>query len=41
MYDLMNGGAMWGMGSTWFLICMFMLLGAAGWLAYFLFSRRG
>jgi hypothetical protein len=40
MYDLMNGGTIWGMGSMWFLICMFMVLGAAALLAYFLFFSR-
>ena len=31
MHNLMNVGTMEGIGSAWFLICMFVLFGATGW----------
>jgi hypothetical protein len=40
MYGIMNGGTMWGIASSWLVICIFMLLGAAGLFAYLFFSRR-
>jgi hypothetical protein len=40
MYGIMNGGTMWGMESSWLVICIFMLLGVAGLFAYLFFPRR-
>jgi hypothetical protein len=36
----MNGGTMWGLQSSWAVICIFMLLGGAALFAYLFFSRR-
>jgi hypothetical protein len=41
MYNMMNGGTMWGMGSAWFLFCVLALLGAAVLVGYLFFNRRG
>lgn len=40
MYGMMNGGTIWGMESSWLVICIFMLFGAAALLAYLFFPRR-
>jgi hypothetical protein len=36
----MDGGMMWGMGSSWLVLCIVTLLGAAALFAYLFFSRR-
>jgi hypothetical protein len=41
MYNMMNGGTMWGMGSSWLLLCVLLLLGAAALFASLFFARRG
>ena len=41
MYDMMNGGTMWGMASSWLLVCVLVLLGAAALFTYLFFTRRG
>ena len=41
MYDMMNGGTMWGMGSSWLLLSVLVLLGAGALFAYLFFVRRG
>ena len=40
MYGMMNGGIMWGLASPWFLICIFVLIGAGALFTYLLFFRR-
>ena len=40
MHEMMNSGAMWGLASPWFLICIFVLIGAAALVTYLLFFRR-
>jgi len=39
LYDMMNGWTMWGMGSSWFVICVVILLGVAALFGYLLFNR--
>ena len=41
MYDMMNGGTMWGMGLLWLLIVVLVLLGAAALFKYLFFTGRG
>ena len=40
MYGIMDGGMMWCMGSSWLVLCIVTLLGAAALFAYLFFSRR-
>lgn len=37
-YDMMGGGMMWGMGLTWLLVVILLILGIAA-LAKYVFSR--
>ena len=41
MYDMMNGGTMWGMGFFWLLLIVLVLLGIAALAKYIFFTRRG
>jgi hypothetical protein len=41
MYDMMNGGTMWGMGLWWLLVIVLVLLGVAALFKYLFFSHRG
>jgi hypothetical protein len=40
MFEMMNGGMMWGMGFVWLLITILLLLGIAALLKYLFFDRR-
>jgi len=40
MYGTMNGGTMWGIESSWLVICIILPLGVAAFFAYRFFSRR-
>jgi hypothetical protein len=40
MYDMMNGGTMWGMGSSWFLTYSLVLFGVIAVLIYLFLARR-
>ena len=40
MYEMMNGGMVWGMGILWLLVTGLVLLGVAA-LVKFLFAHRG
>jgi len=40
MYNMMNGGTIWGMGSSWFIACTVIILGVISLIAYFGFIRR-
>jgi hypothetical protein len=42
MYGMMDGWTMWGMGSSWYLICVVVLLGIiAALVGYLFFNRSG
>ena len=41
MYNMMNGEAMWGMGSSWLLIGSVLLVGAGVLVGYLFFNRGG
>ena len=41
MYDMMNGGMMWGMGFLWLLVIILALLGIAALAKYLFFTRHG
>ena len=41
MYDMMNGGTMWGMGLWWFLVIVLVLLGVAALFKHLFFTHRG
>jgi hypothetical protein len=36
---MMNGWTMWGMGSSWFVICVVIMLGFVALFGYLLFNR--
>ena len=40
MYDMMNGGAMWGMAFLCLLLIVLVLLGIAALAKYLFFTRR-
>ena len=41
MYDMMNGGMMWGMSLIWLLLTILVLLGIGALVKYLFFTRRG
>ncbi len=41
MYDMMNGGTMWGMGLLWILVVVLVLLGVAALFKFLFFAHRG
>jgi hypothetical protein len=40
MFEMMNGGMMWGIGFVWLVITILLLLGIAALLKYLFFDRR-
>lgn len=41
MYDMMNGGIVWGMSVLWLLVSILVLLGIAALAKYLFFNRHG